>query len=99
MLVALTCAEARLIRRISTVVCRVAVTVERHTATVIAGELGAAAGWRGGSDQDDGQDSNQQSYHSHRQTWNKRPQCRAHQDSIFQQLRQRASDFRQTIMA
>lgn len=83
MLVALTCTEAWFIRWIPTVISRVTVTVERHTATVIAGELGAAAGWRGGSDQHDGQDSNQQSDHSHRQTWNKRPQYRTHPDSQF----------------
>jgi hypothetical protein len=82
-LVALTCAEARLVRRISTVISRVTVTVERDAAPVIAGELGAAARLRGGSDQHDGQDYNQQSDHSHRQTWNKRPQYRPHPVCLF----------------
>jgi hypothetical protein len=44
--------------------------------TVIAGELGEAAGWRGGRDQHDGQHNNQQSHHCHRHTCNKRAQCK-----------------------
>jgi hypothetical protein len=76
----LTCARAGLVRGVTTIILGITVAVHRHAAAVIAGELGEATCGRGGRDQHGGQRSNQQSPHSHHQTWNKRTQYRLHSD-------------------